>query len=42
MVRTIGTSKVEQEIEKLYLLGKQELERLSSQSKLFVSDYKVR
>lgn len=38
VVRTLGTSKVEQEIEKLYFLGKQELERLSSQSKLFVSE----
>ncbi len=38
VVRTLGTSKVEQEIEKLYFLRKVELERLSSQSKLFVSE----
>ena len=38
VVRTIGTSKSEQEIEKLYFYGRQELERISNQSKLFVSE----
>jgi len=38
VVKTIGSSKSEQEIEKLYFLGKQELERISIQPKLFVSE----
>ena len=38
VVKTIGSSKSEQEIEKLHFLGKQELERLSIQPKLFVSE----
>jgi transposase len=38
VVKTIGSSKIEQEIEKLYFLGKQELERISIQPKLFVSE----
>jgi len=41
VVKTIGSSKNEQEIEKLYLLGKQELERISIQPKLFVSESDV-
>lgn len=36
--KTIGSSKNEQEIEKLYILGKQEIERISTQPKLFVSE----
>ncbi len=38
VVKTIGSSKSEQEIEKLIFLGKQELERISIQPKLFVSE----
>ena len=38
VVKTIGSGKTEQEIQKLYYLGKQELERLSLQPKLFVSE----
>lgn len=38
VVKTIGSSKSEQEIEKLYFLGKQEIERISIQPKLFVSE----
>ena len=35
VVKTIGSGRTEQEIEKLYYLGKQEIERLSFQPKLF-------
>ena len=38
VVKTIGSSKGEHEIERLYFLGKQELERISIQPKLFVSE----
>jgi len=38
VVKTIGSAKTEQEIQKLWYLGKQELERLSMQPKLFVSE----
>ena len=38
VVKTIGSSRSEQEIEKLYFLGKQEIERISIQPKLFVSE----
>lgn len=38
VVKTIGCGKTEQEVQKLYYLGKQELERLTMQSKLFVSE----
>ena len=38
VVKTIGSGKTEQEIQKLYYLGKQELERLTLQSKLFESE----
>lgn len=38
VVKTIGSSKVEHEIQKLWFLGKQELERLSSQSKIFIDE----
>jgi transposase len=38
LVKTIGSGKSEQEVEKLYFLAKQELERLSVQPKLFVSE----
>ncbi len=37
VVKTIGCRKNEQEIQKLIYLGKQEIERLSMQPKLFVS-----
>lgn len=37
VVKTIGTSRSEQEIMKLIFLGKQEMERLSNQPKLFIS-----
>jgi transposase len=36
--KTIGVAKTEQEIQKLWYLGKQELERLGFQPKLFVSE----
>jgi transposase len=36
--KTIGSARTEQEIQKLWYLGKQELERLSMQTKLFVSE----
>ena len=36
--QTIGSSKNEQELQKLWLLGKQEIERLVSQSQLFISE----
>lgn len=38
VVKTIGSSSSEQQIEKLWYLGKQEIERLKAQSKLFVSE----
>ena len=38
VVKTIGSSKNEQEIQKLTYLGKQEIERLTNQSKLFISE----
>lgn len=38
VVKTIGSSKSEQEIQKLWYLGKQEIERLTAQSKLFISE----
>lgn len=38
VVKTIGSSKNEQELETLYFLGKQEIERLSIQPKLFASE----
>ncbi len=38
VVKTIGSSKNEQELQKILYSGKQEIERLSAQSKLFVSD----
>ena len=38
VVKTIGSAKTEQEIQKLWYLGKQELERLSMQPKLFVPE----
>jgi transposase len=36
--QTIGSSNNEQELQKLWLLGKQEIERLGSQSQLFISE----
>ena len=38
VVSTIGTGYSEQEVQKLWFLGKQELERVSKQSHLFVSE----
>ena len=38
VIRTIGCGRTEQEVQKLEYLGKQELERLSCQPKLFVSE----
>lgn len=38
VVKTIGSGNSEQEIEKLIFLGRQEVERLSKQVKLFVSE----
>ena len=36
--KTIGSGQSEQEVEKLYFLAKQELERISAQPKLFISE----
>ena len=38
VVKTIGSGQSEQEIQKLWYLGKQEIERLSAQSKIFISE----
>jgi transposase len=38
VLNTIGSSKNEQEIQKLWFIGKQEIERISKQPKLFVSE----
>jgi hypothetical protein len=38
VIKTIGCSKNEQKIQKLVYLGKQEIERLNPQPKLFVSE----
>ena len=38
VIKTIGSAETEQEIQRLWYLGKQELERLSMQPKLFVSE----
>lgn len=38
LVKSIGSSKNEQEIQKLWFLGKQEMERISKQSELFISE----
>lgn len=38
IVKTVGSSFIEQEIAKLWFIGKQEMERLSGQAKLFVSE----
>ena len=38
VVKTIGSGKSEQEIQKLWFLGKQEMERLNFQPKIFVSE----
>lgn len=38
VVKTIGCSSNEQELQKLFYLGKQEIERLTAQSRLFVSE----
>jgi len=41
VIKTIGSSFQEQELQKLIYLGKQEIERLSYQSKLFVSQSEI-
>lgn len=38
VVKTIGTGSSEQQIQKLWLLGKHEIERHSAQSKIFISE----
>src|SRR5205814_7051184 len=38
VVSSIGSGTNEQEVQKLWFLGKQELERLANQSRLFVSE----
>ena len=38
VIKTIGSGSTEQHIQKLWLLGKQEMERLTAQSKLFISE----
>src|SRR5665647_1086348 len=38
VVKTIGSSDNEQQIQKLVFLAKQEIERLNGQSKLFISE----
>ncbi len=37
VIKSLGSGKTEQEVEKLWILGLQEMERLQGQSKLFVS-----
>jgi transposase len=39
VIKTIGSADHEQELQKLWFIGKQELEKLSAQSKLFVSEH---
>ena len=39
VVKTIGSGSSEQELQKLWFIGKQEIERLSAQSELFVSEH---
>ena len=41
VVKTIGTGSREQDIQKFWYLGKQELERLNAQHKLFVSEQDI-
>jgi transposase len=41
VLKTIGSSNNEQDLQKLWLLGKQELERLSCQPQLFISERDV-
>lgn len=38
VLKTIGTGKTEQQIQKLWLLGKQEIDRRLAQSKIFISE----
>ena len=38
VIKTIGSGSTAQHIEKLWLLGRQEMERLTAQSKLFISE----
>lgn len=38
VVKTIGSGRTDQQIQKLWYLGKQEIERLSAQSKIFISE----
>jgi transposase len=38
VIKTIGSSSNQQQIEKLWYLGKQEIERLQAQSRLFISE----
>jgi len=38
VIKTIGSGTTEQQIQKLWFIGQQEMERLSAQSKLFVSE----
>jgi transposase len=38
VVKTIGSGHTEQQVQKLWYLGKQEMERLSAQSKIFISE----
>ncbi|HVK96697.1 MAG TPA: IS1634 family transposase [Flavisolibacter sp.] len=41
VVKTIGSGKTEQEVQRLWYLGKQELERLNAQAQLFISQSDV-
>lgn len=41
VVKTIGSGHTEQEIQKLWFLGKQEIERLSAQSQIFISEQDI-
>ena len=38
VLKTIGSGQTDQQIQKLWFLGKQEMERLSAQSKMFISE----
>jgi hypothetical protein len=39
LLKTIGTGSTEQQIQKLWLLGKQEIDRRTVQTKIFISEH---
>ena len=38
VIKTIGSGRTEQQVQRLWLIGQQEMESLSAQSKIFVSE----